>query len=74
VNTFYHLSSVSSSEDGSEGGEGHRETPQEREFKIGSMGFADSTGILLASMISIPVEVGLCELQVRRGKGICREL
>jgi len=79
VNTFYHLSSREAEADGdhesqSDNGTARPETPQEREFKIGSMGFADSTGILLASLISVPVEIGLCEVQVGRGRGVCREL
>ncbi|KAK0194478.1 batten's disease protein Cln3 [Armillaria mellea] len=43
-------------------------TRQEREFKIGSIGFADSSGILLASLVAVPTEVRLCRAQVRRGK------
>jgi len=70
VNTFYHLSSRADESTI----DGKRETVQEREFKIGSIGFADSSGILLASLISVPVEVGLCATQVRRGRTICRDL
>ncbi|TRM67685.1 CLN3 protein-domain-containing protein [Schizophyllum amplum] len=33
----------------------------QREFLIGSLGFSDSVGILLASIISVPVEVALCK-------------
>ncbi|EJD51881.1 batten's disease protein Cln3 [Auricularia subglabra TFB-10046 SS5] len=47
---------------------------QEREFKIGSIGFADSLGILAASMIAVPTEVGLCKAQVARGKTLCTTL
>jgi len=47
---------------------------QSRAFQIGSIGFADATGILLASVIAVPVEVGLCRMQVKRGKGICAGL
>ncbi|TFK53001.1 batten's disease protein Cln3 [Heliocybe sulcata] len=47
---------------------------QEREFKIGSVGFADSLGILLASILAVPTEVGLCRAQVRRGKTLCQGL
>ena len=46
-------------------------TLQSRAFQIGSIGFADATGILLASIVAVPVEVGLCWMQVRRGKGVC---
>lgn len=47
---------------------------QEREFKIGSIGFADSTGILLASLVAMPLELKLCKTQVDRGKMLCRAL
>jgi battenin len=46
-------------------------TLQSRAFQIGSIGFADAMGILLASIVAVPVEVGLCRMQVRRGKGVC---
>ncbi|KAG8858799.1 hypothetical protein FRC20_011962, partial [Serendipita sp. 405] len=36
---------------------------QAREFRMGSMGFADSFGILLASLIAMPTELYLCSLQ-----------
>lgn len=49
-------------------------TRQEREFKIGSIGFSDSTGILLASLLAVPTEIGLCKAQVRRGKMLCKSL
>ena len=49
-------------------------TLQSRAFQIGSIGFADATGILLASIVAVPVEVGLCRMQVRRGKGVCAGL
>ncbi|KZT28273.1 batten disease protein Cln3 [Neolentinus lepideus HHB14362 ss-1] len=47
---------------------------QEREFKIGSVGFADSLGILLAAILAVPTEVELCKAQVRRGKTLCQGL
>ncbi|KAJ3547710.1 hypothetical protein NMY22_g1551 [Coprinellus aureogranulatus] len=49
-------------------------TRQAREFKIGSIGFADSTGILLASILAVPTEVELCKAQVARGKLFCKGL
>jgi battenin len=49
-------------------------TRQEREFKIGSIGFADSAGILFASMLAVPTEVELCRAQVSRGKLLCKGL
>ncbi|KAG8802078.1 battenin CLN3 protein [Serendipita sp. 398] len=47
---------------------------QAREFRMGSMGFADSFGILLASLIAMPTELYLCSLQVRRGIEYCRQI
>ncbi|KAH8112767.1 batten's disease protein Cln3 [Phellopilus nigrolimitatus] len=47
---------------------------QEREFQIGSIGLADSAGILLASLLAVPTEIGLCRAQVARGKLLCSEL
>ena len=47
---------------------------QEKEFKIGSVGFSDSSGIMLASLVSMPLELGLCAAQIERGKGLCRSL
>ncbi|KAL1747694.1 batten's disease protein Cln3 [Schizophyllum fasciatum] len=35
----------------------------QREFLIGSLGFSDSVGILLASIVSVPVEVALCKVR-----------
>ncbi|EDR10336.1 uncharacterized protein LACBIDRAFT_325288 [Laccaria bicolor S238N-H82] len=49
-------------------------TRQEREFKIGSIGFADSTGILFASIFAVPTELELCKAQVQRGKLLCKGL
>ncbi|KAF8878068.1 batten's disease protein Cln3, partial [Infundibulicybe gibba] len=49
-------------------------TRQEREFKIGSIGFSDSSGILFASMLAVPTELALCRAQVRRGKTLCQGL
>lgn len=47
---------------------------QEREFRIGSIGLADSFGVLTASLLAVPTEVELCKAQIRRGKTICRGL
>lgn len=49
-------------------------TRQEREFKIGSIGFSDSLGILFASILAVPTELELCKAQVRRGKLLCKGL
>ena len=47
---------------------------QEKEFKIGSVGVSDSIGIILAVLVSMPLELSLCAAQVERGKGLCRSL
>ena len=47
---------------------------QEREFKIGSLGFSDSSGILLASLLAVPTEVQLCKAQTARMKMLCKGL
>ncbi|KAE9406551.1 batten's disease protein Cln3 [Gymnopus androsaceus JB14] len=47
---------------------------QEKEFKIGSIGFADSSGILFASLLAVPTELALCKAQTRRGKMLCKGL
>ena len=47
---------------------------QEKEFKVGSMGFPDSGGIILAVLLSMPLELSLCATQVKRGKELCRSL
>ncbi|KAF9224848.1 batten's disease protein Cln3 [Gyrodon lividus] len=47
---------------------------QECEFKIGSLGFSDSSGILLASLLAVPTEIQLCRVQLARGKMLCKGL
>ncbi|KNZ79124.1 Protein BTN1 [Termitomyces sp. J132] len=47
---------------------------QEKEFKIGSIGFADSLGILFASLLAVPTELKLCKVQINRGKMFCKSL
>ncbi len=55
-------------------GEDPERAKQEREFKIGSIGLADSTGILMASLLAVPTEIELCRAQVGRGKMFCKSL
>ncbi|KAH7337633.1 batten's disease protein Cln3 [Rhizoctonia solani] len=74
VNVFYRVG-----QDGAQGSDQNdpysRELArQEQEFRIGSIGFADSSGILLASLIAMPAEVSLCRAQVQRGKLLCKNL
>lgn len=47
---------------------------QEHEFRIGCVGFGDSLGILIASLISMPLQVGLCEHQVHTGRSLCQQV
>ncbi|KAH8102175.1 batten's disease protein Cln3 [Cristinia sonorae] len=71
VNVFFRINQEENTV--SAGGDPER-AKQEREFKIGSIGFADSMGILLASIIAVPTEVQLCNAQAARGKMICKAL
>jgi len=74
VNVFYRINQDYQLPGESENAHNHERERQEREFKIGSIGFADSSGILLASLLSMPTEIGLCHAQVARGKHLCAEL
>ncbi|KAF8178080.1 batten's disease protein Cln3 [Mycena galopus ATCC 62051] len=71
VNVFYRINQEAPSPDTMHNPE---RTRQEREFKIGSVGFADSSGILFASILAVPMEVALCRQQVSRGKLLCKGL
>ena len=76
VNVFYSINQEQSRSTGSSNDENMdpERAKQEKEFKIGSIGFADSTGILLASILAVPTEVELCNAQARRGKMICKSI
>ncbi|KDQ09562.1 hypothetical protein BOTBODRAFT_117036 [Botryobasidium botryosum FD-172 SS1] len=65
VNVFYRIGQEEREEEETE------RSKQEREFKIGSIGFSDGLGILTASLIAMPTELELCKAQVRRGKSLC---
>ena len=67
VNVFYHINQIPNREDIDPD-----LAKQEREFQIGSVGFADSLGILTASLLAMPTEFELCKAQVRRGKMLCK--
>ncbi|KAL9709372.1 battenin CLN3 protein [Leucoagaricus gongylophorus] len=71
VNVFYQLNQENSDSDLNQDLE---RVKQEKEFKIGSIGFADSLGILLASILAMPTEVELCRAQIHRGKSLCEGL
>lgn len=68
VNVFYRINQEKSDSSDPE------TAKQEKEFKIGSIGFSDSSGIMLAALVSMPLELSLCAAQVKRGKGLCRSL
>ncbi|KAF5365226.1 hypothetical protein D9758_005426 [Tetrapyrgos nigripes] len=71
VNAFYHLNQERPDPNSAHNME---RTKQEKEFKIGSVGFADSSGILFASLLAVPTEISLCKAQVNRGKTLCKGL
>ncbi|GAA5887570.1 hypothetical protein JCM16303_004247 [Sporobolomyces ruberrimus] len=83
VNCFYRLGTANDQEEGEEeegqlgGGrvaKDSRRREQEKEFRIASVGFADTSGILVASLLSSVLEPRLCQSQVTRGRTYCREL
>jgi len=43
-------------------------------FTIRKLCRADHTGILFASLISMPFEIALCNAQVEQGRTTCRDL
>ncbi|KAG8974866.1 battenin CLN3 protein [Tulasnella sp. 425] len=73
VNVFYRIGQEDHPEESDSEYDVERKK-QEREFKIGSIGVGDSLGIMLASLLAMPTEIGLCKAQVARGKDICRTL
>lgn len=72
VNVFYRL--TKSVEDVDSSGKSEERKKSEREFRIASVGFADTLGILCASLLSIGLEPWLCGVQVGRGRDLCREI
>ncbi|GAA96738.1 uncharacterized protein L969DRAFT_90665 [Mixia osmundae IAM 14324] len=46
----------------------------QREFSIACVGFADTSGILAASLLSAWLQPRLCAYQVEHGRTLCREL
>lgn len=47
---------------------------QEQEFRVGCVGVGDSTGILVASLVSMPLQLALCGVQVSLGRNLCRQV
>lgn len=74
MNVFYRLTkSVEDVNDRGGMGKSEERKKSEREFRIASVGFADTLGILCASVLSIGLEPWLCGVQVGRGRDLCRE-
>lgn len=74
VTAFYNISQQSPPSSTTSASVSPDRQKQEREFQIGSIGLADSFGILLASIIAVPTEVMLCEAQVGRGRDLCKRV
>lgn len=77
VNCFYWLGADEVNEADSGGLTDGKEPARlalEREFRIASVGFADTLGILCASLVASGVEPALCKAQVRRGRTLCKQL
>ena len=69
------MSHIGGSDRSSVGPSGYSELSlQVYEFKIGSVGVGDSLGIVLASLVSIPLQVSLCQAQVARGRDLCTRI
>lgn len=47
---------------------------QEQEFRVGCVGVGDSMGILVASLVSMPLQLSLCSAQVARGRDLCTKV
>ena len=84
VNAFHHVGKIADEADGL-GEEAQRERErrgevgdvrkvQEREWRIGVVGAADSWGIVVASLVAMPLELSLCQAQVDMGRTTCRTL
>ncbi|KAK4049377.1 battenin CLN3 protein [Microbotryomycetes sp. JL201] len=76
VNCFYWLGLEDSIEE-EEIDRADRDTDRialEREFKMASVGFADTLGILCASLVASALEPALCKAQVARGRTLCKQL
>ncbi|GAA6061190.1 hypothetical protein JCM10212_002403 [Sporobolomyces blumeae] len=56
------------------GTKARRRRDQEKEFRIASVGFADTSGIMVASLVSSLLEPRLCASQVSRGRTYCHSL
>lgn len=71
VNAFYHLGQEADDDETLGDGKDSVRRAQEREFKIASVGLADTLGILVASVVGSALEPRLCRAQQDRGKSLC---
>lgn len=71
VNVFYHLGVEQVEIDERKSA---KRRLHEREFRIASVSFSDSIGILCASLVASLLEPALCNAQVARGRNLCREV
>lgn len=53
---------------------GDRVPEEEREFSLGATTVSDSAGICIAGLISMGLEVFLCQFQIAHGRTYCREV
>lgn len=80
VSVFYHIgmspSAVNTDAVDDPAGADRADTraAQEHEFRIGCVGFGDTLGILVASIVSMPLQLELCSAQVARGYTLCKEV
>ncbi|BGP29650.1 battenin CLN3 protein [Rhodotorula toruloides] len=80
VNAFHRLATEEGQDEGEheeeEGflGKDRLRMEQEKEFRIASVGYADTLGICCASLLSTLLEPRLCASQVARGRLYCRQL
>lgn len=51
-----------------------RVAPADREFSLAATTVSDSAGICVAGLVSMALEVWLCDYQLRHGRPYCREL
>lgn len=47
---------------------------QEHEFRIGCVGVGDTMGIMAAALFSMPLQLALCDAQVKRGRDLCKQV
>ena len=53
---------------------GDRVPQEDREFSLGATTVSDSAGICIAGLISMGLEVFLCQFQIAHGRTYCREV